>query len=80
MEPYIRLNTELRKRAASDFEKNFFKLMNNSVFVKTIENLRNRTTVRLVRANKGDKLRQEQQSSEKILGASRCTKKKIHNK
>ena len=51
MEPYIRLNTELRKKAASDFKKNFFKLMNNSVFGKTTENLRNRTVVKLVRSN-----------------------------
>ena len=55
MEPYIRLNTELRKRATSDFETNFFKLMNNSVFGKK-KNLRNLTIVKLVRADEHRKL------------------------
>ena len=48
MEPYIRKNTELRKKAANSFEKDFFKLMNNSVFGKTIENIRKRQNIHLI--------------------------------
>ena len=57
MEPYIRMNTELRKKAASDFEKDLHKLMNNSVFGKTMDNLRKRVDVKLVRSHEEDKLR-----------------------
>ena len=83
MEPYIRMNTEFRKQTKGDFETDFYKLMNNSVFGKTKENLRNRRDVKVVRDWEIDKIRNwclaplltGLQTLETAWQASTCTKR-----
>ena len=49
LEKYISFNTQKRNQAVIDFEKDFYKLLNNAFFGKTIENVRNRSKVEIIK-------------------------------
>ena len=49
MEKYINFNTQKRNQAVNDFEKDFYKLLNNAFYGRTMENVRNRLKIEFVK-------------------------------
>ena len=73
LKPYIDLNTELRKNAKNEFEKYFYKLKINSIYVKTVQNDRRHRDIKLVTAEyKRNKL-----ASEPNYHSSKCISKHL---
>lgn len=69
MKKFIDINAKARKVARSDFEKDFFKLMNNSVFGKTMENKRNREGIEILNDNEeGDRKKLLKSISNQTMG------------
>ena len=73
LKSYIEMNTKLRMQAKNDFEKDFFKLMNNAVFGKTMKNVRNRRDIKLVTSDK----RRSILASEPNYHSSKCISKDL---
>ncbi|XP_054712885.1 uncharacterized protein LOC129222404 [Uloborus diversus] len=74
LKKYIDLNTDMRTIATNDFEKDFYKLMNNSVFGKTMENIRKRVDIKLCcNAKKAEKLISKPNFKDRTIFAENLT-------
>ena len=71
MKPYVDMNTKLREEAKNEFDKDFLKIMNNGVFGKSMENVRNYRDIKLVTKDKTRK----QLVSEPNYHTSKCFSK-----
>ena len=82
MKPYIEFNTEMRKKAKNDFEKDFYKLKCNSCFGKTMENVRNRVSMSFVTSNSnwGDHAVKLDRTVERKIASPLYDGHMIHNK
>ena len=73
MKSYIDMNTKLRTEAKNDFEKDFFKLMNNAIFGKTMENVKKHRDIKLLTTDK----RRNQFASEPNYHATKYFSEKL---
>ena len=61
LEKYIDFNTQKRNKTVNDFEKDFYKLLNNAFYGKTMENVRNRCKIEIIKSDNYDKILKQQQ-------------------
>ena len=60
LEKYIGFNTQKRNKAKNDFEKDFYKLLKNAFYAKTMENVRNRIKLEFIKKDDTDKFIKQQ--------------------
>ena len=74
LEKYIDFNTQKRNKTKNDFEKDFYKLLNNAFYGKTMENVRNRTKIEFIKKNEEEKM-VKWQSKLTFNGIHKCYEK-----